>query len=147
MENPFGITERKARAGDEDFFCSLVEETLKDIISAHTEFKPEVVRERFHTSPDLMIMMKGKRRIGMYQLGFTDDSLGVHRFFLSPAYQRRGIGTWYMQHFEDMARSQGLDRMSLEVWDNNPARFLYKKLGYKRVGVSRPHKWKMEKKL
>lgn len=48
--------------------------------------------------------------------------------------RKKGIGTRLISEFESLAKTNGHDRVTLEVIDTNPkARALYRRLGYKRV--------------
>jgi ribosomal protein S18 acetylase RimI-like enzyme len=88
------------------------------------------------------MLVKGKKRIGFYQLTPNGKTLEITRIFLTPSYQGKGIGTWYMRYFETL----GYNHLFLEVWDNNPACLFYKKLGYKKI-KNKNHKILMEKRL
>lgn len=84
--------------------------------------------------------MRGKRRIGLYELTFNDEILTVSRILLSQAYQKKGIGKYLMKYFETL----GYKKIQLMAWENNPAVGFYKKLGYKIVKEEN-HKYLMEK--
>ena len=86
--------------------------------------------------------MKGKRRIGFYQITPKKDCLDIRRIFLSPAYQGKGIGKKFMDYFETL----DYNRLRLQVWENNPAQHFYKKLGYIIIN-KKEHRLEMEKRL
>lgn len=142
MKNPFGITERSCKKSDFEFFSNLIEKTLRKYVEAYLPFNKEHVKQGFYKGFEkIIILMKGKRRIGLYQLEEHDkNTLEITRIFLMPVYHGKGIGTWYMRYFETL----GYKKIILEVWDNNPARYLYKKLDYK-VVKRKKHKIHMEK--
>ncbi len=145
MRNPFGITERKCRKTDYDFVYSLTKKSIFPHIRDHVDIKEEgrYIRKRLRKSlPQIRILMKGKRRIGYYQIWTKKDYLHVSRIFLSPAYQRKGIGTFFMKYFESL----GHRKIELSVWAANPAVNFYKKLGYKII-ERKDHRCMMEKKL
>jgi len=143
MKNPFGIKERKCKKSDYPFYRNLIRLTIKQHIESYRPFTYEKVHERFiGTYPEIKVLMKGKRRIGIYQIRPHGKKLEIVRIFLMPSYQRKKIGIWYMKQFETL----GYKTLILEVWDNNPARFFYKKLGYKTTG-KKNHKISMEKKI
>lgn len=62
-----------------------------------------------------------------------DNSLYISGVALLPQYRGRGYGTRLMQLAEDKARELGLDKISLIVFEDNPARGLYERLGYREV--------------
>jgi GNAT superfamily N-acetyltransferase len=142
MTNPFGITKRHCKVSDFKFFANLIEKTLRKYIEAYFPFDKNHVKQGFYEGfKKIIILMKGKRRIGLYQITeHNSNTLEITRIFLIPSYQKKGIGTWHMKHFETL----GYNKIILEVWDNNPAQFLYKKLGYKTV-KKKNHKIHMEK--
>ena len=137
----FDSTERKARQSDYRFFRDLVKNSLFHYIIQYGPFNFRYLRESFRrTKEDIRILMRGKRRIGLYQLTPKGASLEITRIFLAPSYRGKGIGTWYLRHFENL----GYSRLTLQVWENNPARHIYKNLGYKTIAI-KDHKLHMEK--
>ena len=143
MKPPFGIKERKCKKSDYRFVRGLIRKTLYPYVTQYYPFDMGHVRESFNERmSEIRILMKGKRRIGFYQLSPRGKRLEVTRIYLTPRYQGKGIGTFYMRYFETL----GFDVLFLVVLDNNPARLLYKKLGYK-VVAEKKHRFRMEKRL
>ena len=141
MKNPFGITEKKCKKSDYGFFRDMIKNSLGNYVSQYFKFDFKHVRTSFQTTyKDVIILSKGKRRIGFYQIIPKNYELEVTRIFLSNSYRGKGIGKWYMQYFETL----GFRRIFLEVWDNNPVKTFYIKLGYKQIG-KKDHKVTMEK--
>jgi ribosomal protein S18 acetylase RimI-like enzyme len=136
------ITERPCRESDFRFFAGLVEKTLKKYVEVYFPFDRSHVKKGFYKGlKKIVVLMKGKRRIGIYQVEKKGKgTLEIVRIFLMPAYQGKGIGTHYMKRFEAL----GCKKIILEVWDNNPACLFYRKLGYKTV-KKKGHKVHMEK--
>lgn len=142
MENPFGITERKYKKSDYQFVIKLIEKTIRKYLEKYypwdlKRLKRSVTGEHEKYTKILMI---GKKRIGFYEARQEGKTLDITRLFLIPAYQHKGIGTWYLKHFQSL----GYRKITLRVWANNPARFLYRKLGFKTV-KKKDHKFHMEK--
>jgi len=143
MNNPpFTITERPCRESDFRFFAGLVEKTLKRYVEVYFPFDRSHVKKGFYKGlKKIVVLTEGKRRIGIYQLTRKGkNTLEITRIYLIPSCQRKGIGTHYMKRFENL----GCRKIILEVWDNNPARFFYRKLGYRTV-KKKNHKLHMEK--
>ena len=141
--NRLGIKERKANKKDKRFFVNLMAKTIMPLIQEFYECNRKIIADRFDQSyKGTIILTKGKIRIGFYQLNPKGKTLDITRIFISPRYQDKGIGTYYLKRFEAL----GYKKIELRVWENNPAQRLYKRLGYKRVGKSR-HKIHMEKVL
>jgi GNAT superfamily N-acetyltransferase len=143
-KNPFGITERACKKSDFRFFTGLVENSLKKYIESYYKFDRSILEDRFFKEYcEVRILLKGRRRIGMFQHRKAGKgTLEIVKIFLIPSYQGKGIGTWYMQSFERL----GCKKLILQVWENNPARYLYKKLGYKQA-MRKSHKIHMEKRV
>ena len=51
-----------------------------------------------------------------------------------------------MNYFEKVAKSKNYSEIELVVWDNNPAKNFYKKLGYQ-IALKKDHKYLMVKSL
>jgi ribosomal protein S18 acetylase RimI-like enzyme len=68
---------------------------------------------------------------------------GVHLFALEVAesWRNRGIGGGIVRWVVDEARRRGQRRVYLEVRSDNPARRLYHRLGFRRVGASFINAW------
>ena len=56
---------------------------------------------------------------------------------VSPAVQRRGVGTRLLDHFLERARADGVTRVHLEVRDGNPAIGMYRAAGFSQAGRRR----------
>ena len=143
MKNPFGITERKCMKKDYRFFRDLIVETMKPLVIPYFDFDYSRVRLGFVAGlKSTKILMKGKKRIGFYQITPKGKVLDITRIYLTKGHRKKGIGTFIMQYFETL----GYEKIILEVWDNNSSKQIYKNLGYKIV-KKRNHKICMEKKI
>jgi len=70
------------------------------------------------------------------QDGETGRALFVYEVAIDPAARRRGYGRRAMEFAEQEARRRGLDRIALNVFGgNDPARRLYRSLGYREAAV------------
>lgn len=137
------INTRKGRLSDYDFVFMLVKKTLWPYISVFYKPSKDIFDRRFAEDyGQKTILLKGKRRIGYYQLGTEGKYLVINGIFVSPAYQKNKIGSYLMKYFETL----GYKKIKLQVWENNPARLFYKKQGYKRMG-KKSHKISMLKEL
>lgn len=68
-----------------------------------------------------------------YALLEEDNSLYISGVALLPEYRGQGLGTQLMARAEDKARALGLAKLSLIVFEDNPAKALYETLGYREV--------------
>jgi ribosomal protein S18 acetylase RimI-like enzyme len=68
---------------------------------------------------------------------------GVHLFALevAQAWRNRGVGSEVVRWVVDEARRRGQRRVYLEVRLDNPARRLYHRLGFRRVGEPFINAW------
>lgn len=80
----------------------------------------------------------------MFQLTERNKRLAITGLFLSKTYQGKGIAKYLMNYFEDLAKKNNYSEIELLVWDNNPAKDFYKKLGYK-TESKKEHKYLMVK--
>lgn len=55
---------------------------------------------------------------------------------VSEAYRRKGIGRRLVEAYIEQARQAGLERLSLDVRGDNPARLLYEQAGFVEIGVN-----------
>jgi ribosomal protein S18 acetylase RimI-like enzyme len=144
MKNPFGFGERKCTKQDYSFCYNLTKKTLFPFIAKFVKPDKKRFDNDFHkVYRQIMILVKGKQRIGFYHITKDDherNTLYVVRIFLLPSYQRRGIGRFLMGYFETL----GHRKIKLQVWENNPAFKFYKKIGY-RVKQKKDHRYLMEK--
>ncbi|MFC1655537.1 GNAT family N-acetyltransferase [Patescibacteria group bacterium] len=141
MKNPFGITTKRCQKKDYDFVYKLLKQTLFHFIAEYFPIDKKMFDDTFANKyKEMTILMKGKRRIGLYSITSLKNTLDIDRLFITPTYQNKGIGKFLMEYFETL----GYKKITLQVWDNNPAYHFYKKLGYK-VAKKKGHKYIMEK--
>jgi ribosomal protein S18 acetylase RimI-like enzyme len=71
------------------------------------------------------------------------ESESMHLFALEVALRlrRRGVGSAIVERVIEEARARGCTRVYLEVRTDNPARRLYHRLGFRRVGASFQNTW------
>jgi ribosomal protein S18 acetylase RimI-like enzyme len=73
----------------------------------------------------------------------SPDGRGLHLFALDvgPEWRNRGVGRALVEHVVDEARRRRLGSVFLEVRVDNPARRLYHRLGFRRVGQPFANGW------
>lgn len=65
--------------------------------------------------------------------GLDDNCLWLHQLVVRPAFRGKGVGTSLMVHLHNVAMEEGWGSVQLMVRDDNPARKLYKVMGYRAV--------------
>ena len=138
------FSERKCKKEDYKFFYKIIKETLIPYISKYFPPNPKIIREGFKRDyKKIVVFMKGKRKIGFYQITPSKNSIDITKIFLSKNYQGKGIGLKLMKKFEKLP----CKKITLQVWENNlPAKKFYENLGYAFVKKEK-HKIHMEKRL
>ena len=63
-------------------------------------------------------------------------TLYIHDLAVHEDHRSRGIGQQMLDYIEDQARDLGCKAITLEVLENNPARKLYERNGFK---INKPH--------
>jgi len=139
--NGIRIKTRKCSKSDLNFALKLTRETLFPFMSKYFKPSTEKFRKDFYESyKNTLILIKSKIRIGLFQIEKNRNNLEIVKILISPRYQGKGIGKYLMKYFETL----GAKKIILQVWDNNPAFYFYKKLGYYYVKKIK-HKIHMEK--
>lgn len=142
-KNIFKIKKRKCKKSEYDFVYRLMKTTLFPLIAKYQPIDKKKFDEKFFKDyAKMTILLRGKRRIGLYEIEEKQNHLYVSRIFLTPFYQGKGIGAQIMESFETL----GYQKITLEVWENNPAVSFYKKLGYV-VTKKQGHKYFLEKRI
>jgi ribosomal protein S18 acetylase RimI-like enzyme len=145
--NSFEILCRTCETSDRNFILNLFKNTIFKYISKYYDPNIKMFDERFYSDyKEKKILLRGSRRIGMFQLSERNNRLAITGLFLSESYQGKGIAKYLMNYFEEIAKLKNYSEIELLVWDNNPAKNFYKKLGYK-TESKKDHKYLMVKSL
>lgn len=83
-----------------------------------------------------------QKQIGSYSMAKweydapADEVMLIHTLTVSPSKTGQGYGSAFIKFYEDFAREHGCRYLRMDTNEiNKPARALYKKLGYKEVGI------------
>lgn len=143
MHSVIGIKTRTCKKSDYVFVYGLMKKTIFSLVSEFVKPNKEIFDKRFFSEyKKTVILMRGKRRVGLYELTDNGKILTISRILLSPAYHKKGIGKYLMNYFETL----GHEKLQLSVWRNNPAVYFYKKMGYK-ITKKENNKYLMEKRI
>lgn len=67
------------------------------------------------------------------------DEMEILMIAVSPNHQNRGIGLSMLNSIFEQAERNHVARIFLEVRSNNPAQYLYRKLGFEKVGLRKDY--------
>jgi ribosomal protein S18 acetylase RimI-like enzyme len=100
-------------------------------------------REQSQGYRELLVAERDGELVGTVSIAETYRPASLHLFALEVAASRRneGIGGEIVGWVIDEARRRGLRRVYLEVRTDNPARRLYHRLGFRRVGPAFVNSW------
>jgi ribosomal protein S18 acetylase RimI-like enzyme len=68
--------------------------------------------------------------VGLLRLQRVDDALEIRDLQLLSEHRARGIGSWVIEQAKRIAMMRGIDKLRLRVYEENPARHLYARLGF-----------------
>lgn len=122
---------------DERAFCeTLNRRNMAEYLAARgIAWDPERFLGSWATFENLVIL-SGTEVVGILRLAVEQDALGLRDVQILPRCQGQGIGTWAVQQAQAMAGSRGFDRLQLRVYEENPARALYARLGFRELAVA-----------
>jgi ribosomal protein S18 acetylase RimI-like enzyme len=69
-----------------------------------------------------------------YYTGWPEPTIHVVDVFVEPGYRRRGVARALLGRVAALAIARGSPMIELTVRDDNPARNLYRRCGFQRVG-------------
>ncbi len=109
----------------------------------NSSFSQPYSREIFEEELALDIAHPSILKVGEILVGFLDYWLipqEIHLISIAthPAWRKKGLATFLMEHLEKEANRQGVGRIFLDVRKSNIAAIhLYEKFGFKKIGVRR----------
>ncbi|MBM1174199.1 GNAT family N-acetyltransferase [Microvirga arabica] len=124
---------RSACSDDYAFALSLYVETIKPLAGTWGEWREEDQLAQFASlwrpADTRIITLSGGEDIGWVEFRLTGDEIFLKQLYISPAHQRRGIGSRVMQRLMEGLRGTART-MALFVLKNNPAFRFYKRHGF-----------------
>ena len=76
------------------------------------------------------VILADAHLVGLLRLVPEQDALGLRDLQIIPERQGRGIGSWAVGQAKAIATSRGFYRLRLRVYEENPAKALYARLGF-----------------
>jgi GNAT superfamily N-acetyltransferase len=117
---------------EEYAFCeSLSRRNMGDYLAARKVlWDPDRFLASWATFENLVIAVDS-RVVGLLRLAPEEGALGLRDLQIVPEYQGRGIGAWAVRQAQSIAASRGFRRLQLRVYEDNPAKALYARSGFR----------------
>jgi ribosomal protein S18 acetylase RimI-like enzyme len=123
---------QQAKAEHYDFSLQLYLLTMRPYVQELTVWDEQEQRARFAAQwkrEEVRIISLDGKDVGWLQVVELPTEIRLQKFFVSPQYQRSGIGLEILSNLLATWRSTG-KKIVLRVLKNNPARRLYERLGF-----------------
>lgn len=123
---------------DQRAFCeALTRGNLSTYLASRgTRWQPGRYRASWDRFENLVIVADD-RPAGLLRLCADGPALEIRDLQVVPACQGRGIGGWAVQEVKSLAAQRGFALIRLRVFEENPARALYARLGFLEEAVAR----------
>ena len=123
-------------------------EEIEPVAAAVEDMSAAQFRNRWHEREmgyrELLVAELDGELVGTVSIketGSPTDAMHLFALEVGPAWRRRGIGTDIVRFVLEEARQRGLRSVYLEVRVDNPARRIYHRLGFRRVGDAFLNAW------
>ena len=130
---------RPVEAGDSAALYDLHRATMRTYIEEVYGTWNEDVQKAFHEAwmehERAQVIEVSGRLVGVVDIEWREDDLYLSRIELSPELQNLGLGAAIIEALIDLGASREC-ALALDVFDVNPARRLYERLGFHQIGVS-----------
>ena len=131
---------QQAKAEHYDFALHLYLLTLRPYMQELILWDEQAQREIFAAQwkrEEVRIISVDGKDAGWLQVAELPTEIRLQKFFVSPQYQRSGIGSEVLGNLLATWRSTG-KKIVLRVLKNNPARRLYERLGFSVIAEAGP---------
>ena len=126
---------RPAAKSDLGFCWPIYRDAMKPLteaLSPWNEPAQQKIVEEAITHAGTSIMRSNQADVGWLQVEETKNVVMLKQIFLLPTARNRGLGTSFLKWMQERADRKRKD-LTLDVLNNNPARHLYDRLGFKIV--------------
>jgi ribosomal protein S18 acetylase RimI-like enzyme len=135
------ISSRKATDDDKEFLWKLKVASLRPYVAQIYGWNEPTqygyFENGFHPAA-IQIIQYGGQNVGMYKLQENVNAWFLAGIMILPEFQNNGIGSTIIQRMiDDIAVTN--KPLRLQVFKVNPARRLYERLGFAKIGESKTH--------
>ena len=122
---------RSAIAQDLAFCESLNRGNMSDYLATRdTSWEPDRFLTSWAEFENFIIQLE-TQYVGLLRLAPEQNGLGLRDLQILPLHQNQGIGSWAVRQAQDIAAQRGFQRLQLRVYEENPAKRMYSRLGFK----------------
>ena len=131
MNTKIKINLRKCRQEDYVFCHNLEKKNMTQYLEKHSlEWDTKKFKKHFNKETVWIAKYKNKR-IAFFRLRFEKGLTHLESIQISKPMRKKGIGLKLMQIIEKKSSSKKLNKITLRVFKDNPAKIFYSNLGYK----------------
>jgi len=126
---------RPAATSDLGFCWPIYRDAMKPLTEALTQWNETAqhkIVEQAVADAGTSILRQENADVGWLQVEETRHVVQLKQIFILPAMRNRGLGTGFLNWMKERAERKRKD-LTLDVLNNNPARKLYERLGFKIV--------------
>jgi ribosomal protein S18 acetylase RimI-like enzyme len=127
------ISLRPATPDDYDFSWSLYVTTIRgmteELLGWHQDRQSASFAAGWRVE-EVRIILADSSAVGWLQTALVDDAVFLKQLYIDPSFHRMGFGTRVIRSIIGEARRNRMP-VALAVMKNNPARYLYFRLGFR----------------
>jgi GNAT superfamily N-acetyltransferase len=130
---PLSFELRPAAKSDLGFCWPIYRDSMKPLTEAVSQWNDSAqqkIVEQAVGDAGTSIMRAEAADVGWLQVEETRYAVTLKQIFLLPTSRNRGLGTSFLKWMQERADRKRKD-LSLDVLNNNPARHLYERLGFR----------------
>lgn len=99
-----------------------------------------IEEDMMHDFSDFFVLKIDDKNVGYVNIWTIDNSIELNRICIDPIFRKKGYGKFLLGHIVEILKDNDLDRIILEVADNNkPAISLYDKFGFKDIHIRKKY--------
>lgn len=117
----------------------IIEELEKNSFS-HPWTSMMIEEDMMHEFSQFLVLNIDGVNVGYVNIWIIDNSIELNRICVNPDFRKKGYSSILMNHVIELMKDNDLDRIILEVADDNkPALNLYDKFGFKDIHIRKKY--------